>query len=370
MLLMDKEHVVSSCVAVTRENGQKAIELLKSKDLINRELKVKRAGNEVLIPVINVKESLKVLASSNINARECMDEFTLIAKLTRRELLEKIEEMNGLKRLSYHLIGDILVINLKGPEEAEKARVTASVLMNHFKNIKSVYGKIGTFDEFRIPKLIHLGGEKDTFTIAKEYDLSFAVDIAKVFYNPRLADEHKRVSMEINNGSLVLDMFSGVGGFCIHVATSIKGEVHCNDINPHAVSLLNISIIMNTKKLLSPVYTWNLDARGLPSRLKRKFDVIIMNHPTGSLDFIDVADSLLKPGGKIYLYILGSKSEDIVKEDVTDKLMEKNLSYSVEYKREVLEHSPSKSVHLFNLYKEKQGLDNDSSKEERQLAKQ
>lgn len=354
--MQDEKHRVSSCVAVSKNHGQRAIELLKSSSLINKELKVKRSENEILIPVLNVEDSIMILNSNGIDARECEEEFPVVVKLTRKELLEKIEEMNGLGRLSYHLIGDILVINLKGPEEEEKARVTASFLMNQLKNIKSVYGKIGTFDEFRLPRLIHLGGEKKTFTIAKEYNLYFAVDIARAFYNPRLADEHRRVALEIKNGSLVLDMFSGVGGFCIHIATSIKGEVHCNDINPYAVSLMNISVIMNSKKLLSPVYTWNLDARELPNRLNRKFDVVIMNHPTGSLDFLETADSLVKPGGRIYLYVLGPKSDSIMKEEVINKLKEKNLGYTVEYRREVLEYSPSKSVHLLNLYKAEQAF--------------
>lgn len=346
-----EQKIAFSCVSVSKLDGQRAINILKKEGNINTSLKIKQAQDMLLIPVFDPTGSLRLLLENGVNARECVDEFVYSPRTTRREILNELREKGGLTRLSYHLIGDIIVINLKGEEEVQEAKLTASVLMSRLRGVRSVYGKLGTFDELRLPRLIHLAGEEATFTIAKEYGIRLAVDISKAFYNPRLSDEHRRVALEMKNGSSVLDMFSGVGGFCLHIATSITGEVHCNDINPVAVSLLSLSVIMNSKRLLSPVYAWNVDARKLPERLNAKFDVIIMNHPTGSLEFLDAADRLLRPGGTIYLYVLGGKARETTEEAIEGRLSELGLEYETRYQREVLEYSPSKSVLLFKLVK-------------------
>lgn len=341
----------SPCISINKSKGELAIRLLREQEIVVSYLKIKRTDNKLLIPVNDTKKSIEILLSNDIVAEECYDEFMIIKKVTRDELKKRIEELNGLSRLSYSLVGEIAILNLKDEDEIEQAKITAKILMEHFKNIKSVYGKIGTHDEFRLPRLIFLGGQEKTFTITKEYDLLFAVDISKAFFNSRLADEHRRVALDIKHAETILDMFTGVGGFCIHIASTIRGRVYCNDINPHAISLLNISVIMNSKRLLSSVYTLNLDAKQLPQILNKKFDAIIMNHPTNSIEYLDIADALIKTNGTIYLYVLEIGSREYTKQQIEERLLSRKNNYHINFEREVLDYSPSKRISLYKLIK-------------------
>jgi tRNA wybutosine-synthesizing protein 2 len=70
----------------------------------------------------------------------------------------------------------------------------------------------------RIHSIRHIGGERRTTTIYKENGIYFSVDIASMYVNTRLASEGLRVVREIADESLVLDLFSGYGGFALNIA--------------------------------------------------------------------------------------------------------------------------------------------------------
>lgn len=335
----------ADCVAVEKAFGEKALGVLRARGLLAKGLKVGRSNDVLLIPVVAKEEALEALKAEGIKAELCVSDFVVRRLATKEEILREIAEVEGLPRLSYHLIGNIVVLNLRSESEVEQARITASLLARHLKGVKAFFGKVGTHEEHRVPRLYHLFGDTSTFTIAREYGLSIAVDVAKAFYNPRLAEEHARVAEEMRDGMSVLDMFTGTGGFCLSVARRIEGEVFCNDLNPYAVALLAVSVALNRRSLRSPVTLLNVDARYLPELLGgEKLDAIIMNLPTRSLDFLDVAMTLLKKGGTVYLYHLGGPTEECERSFLEEELSRRAISLVLEEVREVLEHSPSKSV--------------------------
>ncbi len=124
--------------------------------------------------------------------------------------------------------------------------------------------------------------------------------------NTRLASERLRVAREIADGSLVLDLFSGYGGFALNIAKIRWAEVVAIDINPYAVEHMRRSIAMN--RLRGYVYPIITDSRGPP--LRGEFDVVIADNPTNIGSFIEIIEDLLKRGGKAYIYLLAESAED------------------------------------------------------------
>ncbi|AFH42196.1 class I SAM-dependent methyltransferase [Fervidicoccus fontis] len=249
---------------------------------------------------------------------------------------------------SFLVIGDIALVNLKNENEIDRGKELAEKILRVNKYIKSVYGKIGTEGEFRVPKIIHLLGEKKTETIAKEYGLLFYVDISKVYYNPRLAEEHHYISQISEDGEVVLDLFSGIGGFSIHLAAAKRAIVFANDINPYAIKFLNASVLLNKKKIIGEVIASNLEANKLLLMMskKAKFDRIIMNNPTMIEGFLQNVNAVVKTGTTLHIYAL------IVKDKLEEKV--KGIaslikSSRIDYIKEAIEYSPSKSIYRIDI---------------------
>lgn len=300
----------SPCVSVDKRLAEAARSALAARGLLAYGLKLRKEGERVFIPVKSSREALAALAEElGERARgveECLSSFEArISTPTREELERLVVEAGGELRLSHSRIGDIVVINAKSEEELERLAKTAEILAKSLPGVRAVFAKLGTEGEERVAKLVHLYGEKKTKTIAREYGIALSVDIARAYYNPRLAEEHHRIASVVSDGETVLDMFAGTGGFCLHIAATKRAEVFCNDVNRAAVELLIEGVLLNRKKLIGKIVVLRADARSLPSILREvKFDRIIMNHPTASLSFLDVALELAKPGAAIHAYVL------------------------------------------------------------------
>jgi len=68
--------------------------------------------------------------------------------------------------------------------------------------------------------------------------LQFKVKLGEVYFNPRLSEEHHRLAEATKSGEVVVDAFTGIGGFAIHIASLKTSLVIANDANPVAYKLL------------------------------------------------------------------------------------------------------------------------------------
>jgi len=209
---------------------------------------------------------------------------------------------------SFDIVGDIALIELE-PDVAERyGSAVAKAIMELHPRVRAVYARGPTVGVERVRVLRHIGGEERTVTVHREYGISICVDIAHAYYNPSLAEEHRRIAELVRNGDRVLDMFAGVGPFALHIAKLRSATVIAIDINPYAIACLRRSLELN--RLRGDVHPLEGDSRLADSMLRRVFSHVIMNLPHSSLEFLPVALRLLEPGGALHIYLVAGSAEE------------------------------------------------------------
>ena len=189
-----------------------------------------------------------------------------------------------------------------------------------------------------------LAGSPITTTVHKEYGLAFKVDVGRVYFNPKLGFEHRRVAEKARDGETVLDMFTGVGGFALHIASLRRSLVVAVDLNPLAARLAAENVLLNRRRLRGRVIVVNADASQLHEAFNPVFDRIIMDHPTRSKHFLWVACRLLKGEGVIHYYTLSTSCID-AEEELREWLPGCCRVGGINLCREVLDYSPSYSIY-------------------------
>ncbi|WP_238374107.1 class I SAM-dependent methyltransferase [Ignicoccus hospitalis] len=315
-------------MAVPKGEAQRVLEELRRKNVVDQNYKIKEVGDKVLIPVKAPVEGYEVV------------EIELERRERPKSLKECLEERLGKGDWprSFSVVGDLAVISLKDEELLKYSKELWECIKASQKRVKSLWAKLGTEGEHRVAKLVHLGGEKRTETLYKEYGLIFKVDLAKAYVNPSLSEEHREVSEAVRDGERVLDMFAGVGFFPIHIASKRTATVVAIDLNPNAVKLMIDNIKLNKKKLRGTIIPIMGDASEVTKFFKDKsFDVVIMNLPHKAEEFLNEAKRLAKRA--ILLYVVGTE------EEVERK-------YPGCKKKGVLDYSPGKRVWRVELVPE------------------
>jgi tRNA (guanine37-N1)-methyltransferase len=164
--------------------------------------------------------------------------------------------------------------------------------------------------EFRTREFEVIAGEPRTETVHREGGCSFRVDLARVYFSPRLATERLRVAKLVRPGEVVINLFAGVGCYSVLIAKhSRPTRVYSIDKNPVAFEYMKENIRINkVGALVVPILG---DARDVvENRLAGKADRVLMPLPELARDFLDVALKALKPaGGTIHFYDFGEEPD-------------------------------------------------------------
>lgn len=290
-------------LVVRRELGEKTLQILRSKNLIDKNLLVKRKNEFIIIPLVD-NASLEGLGIDGGIITEEFEESRRITspfEILKNEMTE--EELKLIPR-SFDIIGDICILQL--PEELrDKGRIIGEAFIKSMKNIRIVLNKTEPLSgEYRIGGYEILAGEGSMETIHREHGCLFKLDISKVFFTPRLSAERIRVASLVKPGEVVCDLFAGIGPFSIIIAKkNPSARVYACDINPDAYKYLVENISLN--KVEDRVIAYLGDARELSRKeLKGIGDRIIMNLPKSSEMFLDAACNAVKNnGGIIHLHV-------------------------------------------------------------------
>lgn len=227
----------------------------------------------------------------------------------REALANKLSEEELRKIRAFDIVGDIVI--LKIPEElADKKKVIAEAIMQVHKNVKVVLNQAGPVSgEFRTRKLEWIAGEKRTETFHKENGCVFKVDLARVYFSPRLSTERMRIVKMVEEGEVVVNMFAGVGCYSIQIAKySNPKMVYSIDINPSAYELMLENIRLN--KVGHKVVPVLGDCRDvIKNFLVNSCDRVLMPLPEFGREFFPTALLAVRDRGTVHFYDYGQEPD-------------------------------------------------------------
>ncbi|MFX1295903.1 MAG: class I SAM-dependent methyltransferase family protein [Promethearchaeota archaeon] len=307
------------CILVERQNGEKLHQWLINNVLLNRSIKICSENNWLVFPIIrNLKENeIEYLKKKIpiIRFEKRMMELKKIKKpkdlfMALKSLIPK--NLHNLIPKSFDIIGKLVIIEIS-EELKEYEEVIGKKILTLHPSLSSVFKKVESVQgEFRLRDVYLIAGDKNTETIHKENKCNYELDIKKVYFSPRLATEHDRVSALVQKDEIILDMFAGIGPFSILIAKRKQAQVWAVDINPAATYYLNRNIILN--KVDNFIRVFKGDAREVLKKMpKQNFNRIIMNLPSKSSEFIDITTQVLKKDSIIHYYQFVSESDYPVK---------------------------------------------------------
>jgi len=296
------------CLYISEREGERGILLVKEWGVFDNKYRVIRREGEILIPLT------RSLTEGEMQSTRCRLESSRFGTeefkpdLRRRPTIEEVlkgqipSHLMGELPRSMPIIGDIAIVEIseelsKYKEEVGKAILTAN------PNLKTVLKKVSKIKgTHRTRKFEILAGEERTETVHREYGCTYNLDLAEVYFNPRLGYERNRISNSVTEGETILDMFAGVGPFSIQIAKRTENtEIFATDINPKAVEYLRRNIEINN--LGERVTALEGDVRSIvDTKLRGEIDRIIMNLPGSSEIYIPTACRALKRRGGIIHY--------------------------------------------------------------------
>jgi tRNA (guanine37-N1)-methyltransferase len=211
---------------------------------------------------------------------------------------------------AFDIVGDIAIVKI--PEKIlPKKQLIGQALMQVHHHVRTVLNQTTPVGgEFRTRELEVIAGEPRTETTHREGGCSFKVDLAKVYFSPRLATERLRVTNLIKQGEIVVNLFAGVGCYSVLIAKHSEAiKIYSIDKNPGAVNYMRENTRIN--KVGARVVPILGDARDVvKTRLMGKADRVLMPLPELAREFFDVALLALKPeGGVAHFYDFGKEPE-------------------------------------------------------------
>ncbi|MBS7624749.1 class I SAM-dependent methyltransferase family protein [Candidatus Bathyarchaeota archaeon] len=329
---MEGRLIRAYCIRVPKSLGEKTIDVVARFGLLNRELKVLRVGEHLLIPLKD-RPSEEHFASIS---REVKEFEILIHDFPEREkqyksIVDFLEDklpphlLASLPK-SIDFIGDVAILEV--PEELERFKpLIGEAVLRVFKRVRSVLAKSSAVKGvYRVREYELIAGSENTETVHKEHGCKYFLDPRKVYFSPRLSYEHYRVASQVSDGETVVDMFAGVGPFSILIAKMRgKVKVYSIDVNPDAIEYLKKNIYANG--VYGKVIPILGDAREvIESRLRGVADRVIMDLPERAIEYVDAACAALKPSGGIIHYYEIAGGADIM-ENVKRRLVEAVMRY-------------------------------------------
>ena len=293
---------------VPKNNADRIRRVLLNQSLINLDMKIKRVDDFVYIPltVQPDKELMDELANFEVEITDTEFEIhTKGPKSLKDYLKDKIEDdkIEDIKK-SFDIIGDVVILEI--PEDFEDYKHIIGEAALKFTKRKAVYRKTSEIKGvIRTRELEHLAGEDNSETIHREFGSRFMLDVKKVYFSPRLATERRRISDQVQNNEIIIDMFAGIGPFPISIAREHNAKIYAIDINPYAYKYIKKNIELN--KLEGKIIPLLGDVGEVLNGLNIKADRIIMNLPGTAWNFLDTAIKNLKPGGVLHYYEFASE---------------------------------------------------------------
>ncbi len=270
------------CVRVPRERGEETRRRLAESELVDHEHEITVEDGTLYLPVTD--------------ADAVADEFGTAFDVVFREAPDRETGTAPADLLgfdpSYERIGDVVALDEDDPERA--AEIASAVLESDIPARAVIDRASKVKGETRVRDwnvLADTDERSPTETVHREYGCEFLVDLADVYFSPRLATERHRVAQQVADGEHAFDMFAGVGPFAIPFAKR-GAEVVGTDLNERAIEYLRENARRNG--VVERVTAIAGDVRDVvPERGYEGWaDRIVMNLPHSADDFLETAVAL------------------------------------------------------------------------------
>ena len=204
---------------------------------------------------------------------------------------------------SLERLGRIAILD---EDDDERARQIADAVMDSSLPVDTVVDRASKVrGERRVRDWNVLAGD-GTETVHTEYGTELLLDIADVYFSPRLATERHRVVRQVAPGEQAFDMFAGVGPFAVPMAARGASVVAC-DLNPHAVAYLRENAARNG--VTDSLTAIEGDVRETAADWTGWADRIVMNLPHTASEFLDTAVALAGDECVLHLYDIQHDSD-------------------------------------------------------------
>lgn len=247
---------------------------------------------------------------------------TSYADWTAEQVLKKLLPVAEIP-CAFEQVGHIAHVNLRDETLPFKHFVGRVLLDKNSPRIQTVVNKIGSIEtQYRTFGMeVIAGRDNNGWSIVKlkEEGCQYELDFQQVYWNSRLAGEHRRLVQLIRRESsrqnpiVVADLMAGVGPFAVPLTAHSEENitVHANDLNPASFKYLEINKNKNRCKNL---HCYNMCGRAFVHDLCNRgidFQHAIMNLPASAPEFLDAFQGFTgKTLPRIHVHCFGTKEDD------------------------------------------------------------
>ncbi|PSP64650.1 SAM-dependent methyltransferase [Halobacteriales archaeon QH_8_67_36] len=236
---------------------------------------------------------------------------------------------------SYERIGDLVIIDEDDPDRAR--RIADAIVASDLpvEGVLNRASKITGTERVRDWEV--LAGDT-TEVRHREYGCAFELDLAEVYFSPRLATERHRVVEQVREGEQAFDMFAGVGPFVVPFA---KRGATCvgTDINERAIEYLRKNAQRNG--VADRVTAISGDVLDVATEYGGWADRVVMNLPHSADDFLDTAVELAGDDCTVHYYDIQPETDPFGPgERAIHAAAEPDYEVTVETRRTVRSYAP------------------------------
>jgi tRNA (guanine37-N1)-methyltransferase len=273
-----------ACVRVPRERGEATRRQLADAGLLDHDHEITHEDGTLYIPVTDAEAAASVVRGDGDETDDA-DPAVEVRDLPARETQQLPDDLLGFEP-SYERLGEIVILDEDDPD---RAREIADAMVASDIPVETVVNRASKVKgDLRVRDWDVLVGET-TEAVHREYGCEFLVDIAEVYFSPRLATERHRVVQQVEAGERAFDMFAGVGPFAVPMAKRGAEVVGC-DLNPVAVEYLRENAERNG--VAERVTGLAGDVREVAADWTDWADRLVANLPHSADEFLDTAVAL------------------------------------------------------------------------------
>lgn len=283
-------HVQAPALRVPLSEGERARRHLLDEGALRLDLKVRREGGELLLPLAD--------AAPRLGYPVALAEFEPVDEEPRHyaERLSHLPDAaQTLLPSAFDVVGHVLIVKIPDELRAHENEI-AKALLDTTPRVRTVVHDEGVAGELRVRALRLLAGDPVTATETTEHGVRIRVDPATCYFSPRLATERRRVAGLVRAGERVVDLMGGVAPFALVIAKhSEAARVDAVDLNEAAIGFARENVKIN--KLESRVFPHHADARAWAAKHPGVADRVITNLPHSAHAFTEDALRVLKEEG-------------------------------------------------------------------------